>query len=255
MLPPATDVTATDGEYPRAYVRRPLVLPQGIIEATAQVLMLRTTFQSFDTGSGSIEVYAGDGRVRYGFGGIDFEAGGQLLIGDDAPDELMIENERFRAAFGGVRAAVAENLIVGANITYVNESESVKRYAPRVVLTSKQRFGAVAAIELGGFGGFDYRDIDFPGMESQTIYTGGIELRPQAQVSPVVALEARATIAFVRVPDMEFAEGGSALTQNYGLRLIASLAPKVDLLAGVDYLFSGEANQYLLSAGIAGRLP
>lgn len=247
----AAPVIVVETGYPQALAQRPLVLPRGIIEVTAQLVLLRTTFDS-----DSIEIYSGDGRVRYGIGGADFEAGGQVLIGDSYPEGIPIENETFRSAFVGGRVAVQPELTVGAQLTYVNVSDASKIYQPRLIITSKRRLSPRSAVEIAGFGGIDHQTIEVGGAsDSQTIYVVGGELRVQAQVSQVAALEGRAMLSYLKVPDSEFMEGGSGLAQNYGIRLVAAVMPKLDIIGGVDILFSGEANQQQLAIGVAGRLP
>lgn len=259
--PPKPLVESTG--YPRAYVQRPLVLPQGVIEVSLQLGRLSTSFPNFSGDVAfeeTLELYTGEGRVRYGFGPADIEAGGQLLLGEDVPEGVMLESQTFRSAFGALRYAVHPYFVIGGQVTYVNLSANIKRYEPRLVLATRKRFGERSAAEIAGLFGVDRETTELGARsDSANTYVVGLELRAQAQVSPRSAFEARANLAFAKAPEMESdfvpAEGGSELRQTYGLRFLSSIRPKVDLVFGADFLFSGEANTTQLLAGVVGRVP
>jgi hypothetical protein len=246
---PAPTPAVEEQGYPRSLVQRPLLLPANTVEATAIVGVQRTTL-----GSDSIELYLGELRVRYGIGAADFEAGGSVLIADSYPDMFMVETETFRSAFAGGRFLMATDTTVGVQFSYNNFGSNAKQYQPRVVATTKRHLTPKSAIEFSVLGGIDYLKID--DMDGASTYVGTGEIKVQAQAAPTVGFEGRAALSYLHLPESMFAaSSGHALGQNYGVRVVASMTPKIDVVGAFDLLYSGNANQYQLGVGVAGRMP
>src|SRR5688572_8878979 len=159
--PPPPSVTAApalapiEEGYPRALTARPLILPQGLIEASALVQFNELTFDGGEGDTSSIDLYLTDLRVRYGVGAADFEAGAAILIADDVPEMFMVKNEKFRSAFINGRFEVQPDMAIGAQLTYVNVSDDAKIYQPRILVATKRRLTPRSAIEVGVSGGID----------------------------------------------------------------------------------------------------
>ena len=84
----------------------------------------------------------------------------------------------------------------------------------------------------------------------------GGEVRAQAQVTSLFALEGRAAVSLRRAPETGLELAQNLLEQNYGARLVASVVAKVDLMFGFDVLVSdGGQNTTQWNVGFAGRLP
>ncbi len=234
--------------YSASLVLRPLVLPRNAFEGSALFSVVAIAPSGID----AFESYGVTPRAKYGFGSGELEGGVGLFLGQSVSFEGASNPERLQSVFVAGRFVIAPDTTLGAELTYFNFAPDVKRYAPRLVVANKQRFGSRSAIELSFAGGLDHTSIaDLSGMSSsQDIVSGIGQIRVQAQMARAVALEARA--AFGLFVPVGTDSGDNVLGQDYGVRMVLAATPIVDVLAGFDVI-SQEASVKLFTVGFAVR--
>lgn len=247
-------VPAPDDDYPRALVARPLLLPSGALEAS-----VAGGAQVSDFGDESVELYTVEPRVKVGVGGAELELASTLVMNTKQTiGDITITTERWARAFAAGRIGIAPETSLGVELTMFAPTADNPAYQGRAVIAHKAHLAAQSAVELSGFAGalrttFTAADGD---TTTTTVQLGG-QLRAQAQIAPLVAIEGRAQLAyFNRTGDSMLDPifgAGEGLAQDYGIRLVGSIAPELDAFGGVDFLGVGSTDVKLFTVGVAYR--
>ncbi len=248
--------------YPLALAARPLLMPPSGFEAGGLLII---GLQDFDSGEGDEEtferVYLRPG-LRYGFSGAELEVGLDLLFHQGEINGMSVGNDDPVARlYGAGRFEVTPDTALGGELTIVQPTSEIKLYSPRAILANKQRFGGRGAVELSAQAGLDYQpaiEDEFFEIPSTTRMVVGGQLRVQAQVTPIFALEARGLIRYFNTFDDEsemspVVSFGEFFAQEYGLRAVAAVSPDLDVIGGLDILQTGDANYKIVTVGIAYR--
>jgi hypothetical protein len=242
--------------YPRELALRPLMLPGGALEGS-----LMFTLQNISTGSSdSRNSGVASPRFRYSFGVAEAEVGVSLLAYETEDTSMFpIEGERFQSLFAAGRFKVSSSVVVGAELNVFTPAADFKTYSPRALAATKLMLSRASAVEIAVRTGVDRNSsIDLMGMSFGGISTFVLssEVRLQAQVTPGVAIEARALLGYYN-PDGDPSTTGvpsSYFAQTYGLRVVGTVTPDVDLIAGFDVTNStGDATVKVFSVGVAAR--
>lgn len=232
--PPAAEPAAVASGYPRAIAARPLVLPQGGIEGTAELSLTHASFPSSTSSSDSFDTWLGGVRGRYGLGTAEVEAGVGFVFAQSAPAGLMTEDPDTLASIHVAgRFASTQDLTFGGRFG-VSQPASQPTYAPRVTVGSKHHF-ASSALELELAAGIDHTTPDMS--DSINYFETAAILRAQAQVSPVVTLEAHATLGYtdrLGTTDPTLGYFDSYFSQTYGFRGLIAATSDVDVIIGID---------------------
>jgi len=248
--------------YPLALAARPLLLPASAFEVGGLLLLGLQDFDGGEDGEETLEtVYLRPG-FRYGLGSAELEVGMDLLVHQGEIDGVTLGNDDPVARlYGAGRFEVSPEIALGGEITVVSPTSDFKLYSPRAIVANKQRFGGRGAVELSAQAGLDYQpaieDEAFEIPSSTRMVVGG-QIRVQAQVTPIFALEARGLIRYFNTFDDESEMGpvvalGEFFAQDYGLRAVAAVTADLDLIGGLDILQTGDANYKVLSFGVAYR--
>lgn len=271
VAPPASDVnessppppveTWSTSTYPQELAQRPLVLPPGAVEVAVPLAWTRTE----NAGTDTFNHLATKPRVRYAVSQLELEAGADLYLWQTEQDSMggiivFPEPERLSAIYAAVRYGITPNQFVGAELSAYNlTGDSDPRYVPVALFANKFRLSQKAGLELAIGAGLDRTRFDSGlGGADVTLMTvfGLAQFRAQAQVSPTVALEARATLRAHKDQSDNasmFAIEQGGLAMDYGLRLVAAVSPMVDAIVGVDVLQSGDLNVKAFTVGAAVR--
>jgi len=224
------------GPYPRALVARPLVLPDRAVEGT-----LRFAMEQHE------KIVSAQPRVRGAVARVELEGAADVALGpfpeaDLEPDHLV----HYAVA---ARYALDPDLAVGGELGVASPpAGNPALYQPRLVVSGKHRFGGRGggAIELAALAGED-RVSDFA-----TAVASG-RLRVEAQVVDAVAIAGDAALTY-NDPLGSNAMFESFFTQSYGGALVIAADRRVDVIAEVAFLSSGDASFTTFAVGIAGRL-
>jgi hypothetical protein len=258
---PEVEPAVWDGKgYPRDLAQRPLTLPEGAFEV---VVPLAWTRSAADPDDDSFNVVYVRPRARYTVAQIEIEAGVDVYVWQTelelSPGIPYPEPSRVPSIYLAGRFAMSPDQFIGAEITSTGlfgDENTAKRYIPAVVFGHKVRLSPRAGLELTAGAGYDHTRFDSgtSSFSSSAIFGLG-QFRAQAQVSPEVALEARATLRAFKdtSDDMMFMINPSGVGADFGLRLVASVAPDFDLIAGMDLLQSGGADIKMFTLGGAFR--
>ncbi|HEY5934363.1 MAG TPA: hypothetical protein VIU61_07010 [Kofleriaceae bacterium] len=246
--------------YPLALAARPLFLPASGFEVGGLVLLGLQDFES-ESGEDTFETVFLRPGFRYGFSGAELELGMDVLVHQGEIEGVTLTNDDPVARlYAAGRFEVSPDVALGGELTVSGPTSDFKVYSPRAIVANKQRFGGRGAVELSAGAGLDHRPaVESEGFEvesSSAMVVGG-QLRVQAQITPIIAAEARAQIRYFKSLEDE-TEGnpfvlGEYFAQDYGLRVVGAVSPDLDLIGGLDILSTGEANYKIVSFGVAYR--
>jgi len=243
--------------YPLALTERPLLMPAGGFELFGILALGLQEIGGLD-GPETLETVVMKPGIRYGIGSAEVAAGLDLLVHQGEIEGVMFTNDDpLTRLFAGARFEVSPELAVGGELAITGPTTDFKVFSPRATLANKQHFGR-GAVELGVAAGLDHRPAQdmFELPSRQAMVLAG-QLRVQGQVTPVVAVEARATMTYFNVLDDDEGELESSpsyfVQQSYGLRALGSVTPDLDVIGEFEVLASGEGNYKIVSIGVAYR--
>jgi hypothetical protein len=249
-LPPPT--TTIETGYPRALAARPLTMPNGGVEGSIVFGYESLTLLYF--GQDALVVRP---RVRYGIGMAEVEVNAAIVAYQEDPDPMSpfpFEREELAAIGGAGRFVVLPDTAAGLEMTIQSPAADTTTYQPRAVIAHKARMTGRSAAEMQlGIG------VDHTSFGDMSIQTGIAEaqLRVQAQIAPLVAVEGRATLRYLNSfeeSDPSIPQLDSYLAQDYGLRVVGSLTPDIDAIAGFDVLYAqDEGGDKVFVLGIVAR--
>ncbi|MBA3461598.1 MAG: hypothetical protein H0T46_16670 [Deltaproteobacteria bacterium] len=253
-----TTVTApaepASGGYPVELVARPLILPDGAVEGGANLV-----WQRVSPGNESFSFVTAVPHVRFAAPGVELM--GQASIGlyqtEQGSPGMTVEIERLQSIGAGLRHGISPDAAIGAVFEIRLPATDFKSYNGRAVAAMKRHLGARSAFELSGFAGASRTTTAIPGLGSyeQDQLLGGCELRLQAQLSPIVAAEARTSVTLRKLLDQPPEADTTFVAQDHGVRLVAAVNRDVDLTAGFDVVES-QFRVVLFTVGVvARRLP
>ncbi len=200
---PEAELDPRAAGYPRTLVDRPLVLPDGLLEGTVVLGVGYADGGTWTTRIGP--------SLRYGVGRVELEGGASVLVDDWYSD-----------AFVAVRFAPDPDMTIGLQLGLERIGSDVTTTTPRVLLGRKQLLTETVAIE-SSFG---------PGVSraaGETAFVANGEVRVQIQVAALYAVQARAAL------NLRYLEAeGTTLRHDYGLGLLASITPTIDVMSSVD---------------------
>lgn len=191
--------------YPRSLVDRPLILPSGLLEGTLAFGVRRADGGTWTTRIGP--------SLRYAAGPFEIEGGASFLLDDLYSDALV-----------GAHFGPNPDMTVGVQFAVENIGIDVMTLTPRLVLRRKQLLTETFAVESTFALGLSRS-------ETLTAYVTHGEVRVQQQVAPLYAVQARLALS-ARYQEIE----GTSLRHNYGLGVLASLTPTIDIFPSIDLL-------------------
>jgi len=260
VAPPPQPVPMAEG-YPLALAARPLLLPASGLEVGGVMLVGLQDFD-IDGEEETLEtVYLHPG-LRYGFGGAEVEVALDLLVHQAEIEGTSLGTDDLLARlYAAGRFAVSPDVALGGEVAISQPTADLKLYSPRAIVANKQRFGGRGAVELSAQAGLDYQpSVEEMGFEfpSSTRMVVGGQLRVQAQVTPIIAVEARGLIRYFNTFDDDSGDPGAPsfgefFAQEYGLRVVGAVSADLDLIGGLDVLQTGDANYKIVSFGVAYR--
>lgn len=170
--------------YPFEYAARPLTLPCGAFEGSAQADWTRN--QNYDQGATKLDVLA-----RYSLGAAEIGASAKLLLAE-TPDN---HNERLSSVAAGGRYAITPDLQVGGEVLLARPTNFARDLIPRATITSRHHLAPHSTIDLLGTVAFRYQLYD----SSINDHVGevGTKVRVIAQVHPRVAALAEAGVTVI----------------------------------------------------------
>lgn len=205
---PEPDIDPRAAGYPRSLVDRPLVLSNGMVEGSLALGVSRA-----DRGLWGTRIAP---SLRYAAGRFEIKGGASLLLDDLYSDAIV-----------AVRFAPNPDMTVGLQLVIESIGSTVLTTTPRLLLGRKQLLTETVAVESAFAPGFARS-------AGATAFVASGEVRVQVQVAPLYAVQARAAL-HVRYLETE----GTTLGHNYGLGVLASLTPTIDLMPSLN-LFAAD---------------
>lgn len=228
---PEPDLDPRSAGYPRGLVDRPLVLPSGTAEGTAIIAVARASKIT----SASFAPVA-----RYALGQLEIE--GALRVS-------TVKSDRIVVPFVAARFAITPDMTIGAQLggqLLAHETTDLSFVTPRLLLGRKQLVSEQLAVESQFALGMNFADDD-------PTYLATGQVRVQWQVAPLVAAEARAALD-VRYQKPVAPAQGATLTHSYGIAVVASATPTIDVTPGVDLFVDGDSSLgFVVSVALSAR--
>lgn len=246
--PTAGDAPATTA-YPRALIARPLVLPSGMLEARADVILDHYKSGDFDVTERAVAP-----GVRAALGGTELAAAVRLFLGQsDRSDPPLAEPPRVETLDLAVRLRILSDAYLGLELTSIWPGQPYSAYEPTVTFFYKAHPESKAAPVVGGRAGLTLVD-DQEGPTPETrsyLFLEGVG-RAQTQLAPSVGLEGELRLHYQRRTGYEPEPGESIanLTVAVGARAVAALTPQLDVVASADLQSQGTR---LFVVGLAAR--
>jgi hypothetical protein len=196
-------------------------------------------------------------RGRYSFGVAELAAGTSAQLYNSARDTPSRDDGLLQAVFASARYLIANDLGLGFEMTVHDPAIADRRYTPRLVLAKKLRMHPRAAVELVLAQGLDRTTLVSGSTRVRaTVLAVAAQVRAQAQITPVIAVEGRAQIGYFDAladPEPLMPLATEYFAQDYGVRVVGGVTPYVDVLAGFDVLTSGGSSIRVLSFGVTVR--
>lgn len=239
-----------DGSYPLEYAARPLALPTGAFEGTAQLDWLHGR----DTYDYDAEYLNLDGRYSLGQAELDIGANFLLDQSDIAlfPGGPAPEIEHFASITAGGRFNLDPNLQLGGELLVGTPTRSEARaLVPRVTLATRHHLAPHTAVEILGTAAYHTTISDSDSLTFVDQLELGAEVRAIAQLSPNVAAQAKARLAFYDPKDDP--EGlmlESYFIQYFAMGVVVATSRALDITAHVG--IPGQQTVELM-VGVNGR--
>lgn len=223
-------------DYPRAFVERPLLLPPGAFSVSMDARVVET----FIGNPNSVVSVATRPDLEVGFETLELDAGAEVLLGRSLPENTPPQDtEHISALFLGIEKYVGTRHALAFALRVEQPFADTSTYSPRIGLLGKRRLGAACAVSYTILAALERRATNPSNggnvVDEDTVFaTWALQL--QAQVSPNVALAARAELDLVDHLDEMPNVPGSYFLQSYGARVLVSATPGVDVFLGADLL-------------------
>lgn len=268
-IAPAEPGSVVEPPYPRALVERPLVIPDGMIEAALSFAVARTeAIQDMTFTSLGVSPY-----VAYAVGRFALSAGAQVIL-DVAPDVAMFEGQsyefeiqdeqRLAAAHASARFAPVPDLSLRLQLFGQALTTDAPRTTTSLVAAYKARISPVFAVVpflAVGFSRTTYDDAIRGVLESRTALVASGGLAAQAQVAPLVAVVVRST-AYLRYEgagdpfaQVLVAQPGVSIAHEHDVGFVASVTANIDVVAEASLRFSEAPTIAGLALGFVVRAP
>lgn len=241
--------------YPRALAARPLSLPENAVEGSALLGLVGVGRAD----QASSILFTIDPRARYSFGSAELEVAGSLLLHDDTPGNITnFDSHAMRSLGFAGRYLPTREVSIGAELSYVGPQSVRQTTGVRLVVAHKRHFGR-GALEFAFAAGLDRDtfDLDAQNHHEQGFYVASDQLRAQVQATPLLGLEAMfkgTYYSYTSPPNTDEINRPDGFYPELGARMVASITTELDLLVGVDIVFSPDHTQLAtLTLGIAGR--
>lgn len=236
--------------YPLALAARPLLLPTGTFEATADLTLGREDRSGTSGATDPVSLIDLVPLARVAAPGVELEGHMMLGLYESTSNDVMAADTTLAELGFSARHGLGADMAIGADLTLTTPAADASAYAPRAVFGWKHHFGARSAIELYASAGFERASLDTP---VTTLFAGG-EVRAQAQMSATFAVEARAALALDRRlhsdTDSDPAQRvapATFTTQAFGIRGVSAMSPTLDFTFGFDALaFDPQATRFLV---------
>jgi hypothetical protein len=260
-----TDAPAATGELTQSLVTRPLLLPSGLFEGSAQVRVAMFDLPDFFGDDADIEfgeLIFTDLVLRGGFGGLELALDGSVAV--VIPDDTGDGYSRFERIGGQLWVGMRPRLAIGGAASVrqpTNDATSLLDV--RGLAAFRKQLGAQFALEARAGLRLDHwfnkEDAGVDPEDVTILYAGGV-VRAQLQASAVFAVEGYLELFIPVVQDLseELEEADFELdsTSRLGARAVYTASAKLDVFGGIEIHDEGTFGDWTyVYAGAAARMP
>jgi len=266
-IAPAEPIAVVEPPYPRALVERPLVLPDGTIEASLSFAFARSEVIQ-DKAFTSLGVSP---NVSYAVGRFGLSAGADVIL-DVTPDVVTFagqsfqfqDEQRLATAYASARFAPVPDLALRLQFAGQGLTTDVPRTTTALAASYKARpsprFAVIAALATG-FSRTTYDDVSRNISESRAALVASAGLGAQLQVAPLVAIAARSSVG-MRYEGAEdpfaqvvMAQPGMTISHQHGVGFVGSVTRNIDIIADASLYVSEQPTIAELALGFSVRTP